>query len=67
MPTGTKGHRSPKLSINDNALVAVGILHPSELRNTVYVVYPDSVQESQVVIPSPFKGKRSLPDDLSQS
>ena len=66
MPTGVKGHRSPKLSINDNMLVALGICHPSELHRTVYVVYPDSVQESQVVIPSPFKGKRSLPDDLSR-
>ena len=66
MPTGAKGHRGPKLSINDNTLVAVGICHPSELRNTVYVLYPELGQQYQAVIPSPFKGKRSLPDDLSR-
>ena len=66
MPTGAKGHRGPKLSINDNILDALGKCHPSELRNTVYVLYPELGQQYQAVIPRPLEAKEGLPDDLSR-
>ena len=66
MPTEVKGHRGPKLSINDNMLVALWICHPSELRNTVYVLYPELGQQYQAVIPRPLEAKEDLPDDLSR-
>ena len=66
MPIGAEGYRGPKLSINDNTLVAVGICHPSGLCNTVYVLYPELGQQYQAVIPRPLEAKEGLPDDLSR-
>ena len=66
MQTVFEGHWSPKLSINDNTLVAVGILHPSERRRTVFVLYPESGQQSKAVIPRPLEAKEDHPDDLSR-